>query len=292
MKKIVQLITLVLILPALSLNAQTLVINEVDYDQPGTDNSEFIEIVNANPNVANLSSYVVMLFNGTTSAVYDSIVLPSFLLSQGQFYVICSSSGTVPNCLLTHGAASDIIQNGSPDAIAIKNRLTQVIVDALSYEGDCIAPYIEGTGTLTVQSDDNTNPGVGLSRFPDGFDSNSNSADFHFACSTPGAANVGSTASCLTGIQNIHRKNNSLFIYPNPASTLVSIFGMPSTNSRQWDVSVYDATGKLCLSSSLSSDNNIIGLNVENLSNGIYHVVISNNEYHSGQHLVVSRSDN
>ena len=39
--------------------APTLVINEIDYDQPGTDNAEFIELKNASPGLINLDNYEV-----------------------------------------------------------------------------------------------------------------------------------------------------------------------------------------------------------------------------------------
>ena len=47
---------LILAAPA-SAQSTTLVINEVDYDQPGTDTAEFIEIKNVSAAAINLDAY-------------------------------------------------------------------------------------------------------------------------------------------------------------------------------------------------------------------------------------------
>src|ERR671928_182837 len=41
-----------------------LVINEIDYDQPGTDTAEFIELKNNGANGVNLDPYSLVLVNG------------------------------------------------------------------------------------------------------------------------------------------------------------------------------------------------------------------------------------
>ena len=49
------------------LNAQTLVINELDADTPGSDTAEFIELYSATANLA-LDGYALVLFNGGDDA--------------------------------------------------------------------------------------------------------------------------------------------------------------------------------------------------------------------------------
>jgi len=144
MKKI---FTLVLIMAAITLQsrAQTnLVINEIDYDQPAVDSAEFIELYNASSAAINLGDYTVVLFNGnaTSNVIYDSFPLPAQLLSAGDYFVICGAGGKVPNCDMTLSAYSNIIQNGFPDAVALRENQTSNIVDVVSYEGSCIAPYV------------------------------------------------------------------------------------------------------------------------------------------------------
>ena len=47
-----------------------LVLNEIDYDQPGTDYGEFVEIYNGRPTARELSGLVLILVNGGTSEEY------------------------------------------------------------------------------------------------------------------------------------------------------------------------------------------------------------------------------
>ena len=42
------------------------VINEIDYDQPGTDTAEFIELFNSSSSIISLDNYSIDLINGST----------------------------------------------------------------------------------------------------------------------------------------------------------------------------------------------------------------------------------
>lgn len=168
-----------------------IVINEVDYDQPGTDFSEFIELRN-NDNVAhNLQNYIVELVNGLGGGaqVYQTITLPNFTLQPGSYYVICGTLDSVPNCNLVVSPASNLIQNGDPDAIGLRFNPGNILVDAVSYGGNSGAPYTEGSGVGL--KDDPAFWHMGISRFPDGADTDVNNVDFTFRCITPGLANQG-----------------------------------------------------------------------------------------------------
>jgi predicted extracellular nuclease len=172
-----------LALPAAAPAASTtLVINEVDYDQPSTDTAEFLELKNVSAAAIDLGPYAIELVNGTGSgaAVYQTIDLPTVSLAAGDHYVVCANAATTPNCDLD---IVDAIQNGAPDAIGL--RLGSSLVDALSYEGNSGAPYTEGSGAGLVDD------GVpeGLSRCADGTDSDQNNVDFVLAAVTPGAGN-------------------------------------------------------------------------------------------------------
>ena len=190
--RFVFLLTLGTVVSALAASAPqalstTVVINEVDYDQPSTDTAEFLELRNVSAAAIELDTYVVQLVNGTGggAAVYDTIDLPAVTLAPGEPYVICANTGTVANCDLDDDTDTNFIQNGDPDAIGLRNGST--LVDALSYEGNSGAPYTEGSGAgLTDNPDAGTN---GLSRCPDGTDTDVNNADFTYRPSTPGAAN-------------------------------------------------------------------------------------------------------
>ncbi|HSO01104.1 MAG TPA: lamin tail domain-containing protein, partial [Gaiellaceae bacterium] len=166
--------------------ANVIVINEVDYDQPGTDAAEYLELKNTGAAAVNLDPYVVELTNGATAgAVYGTFDLPAVSLAGGDYYVICANAATVPSCDLDVDPNTDRIQNGSPDGVRLM--LAGAAVDALSYEGNT-AGSTEGTGTTAADSNSAAN--VGLSRCPDGADTDNNDADFVLAPITPGATNV------------------------------------------------------------------------------------------------------
>jgi cysteine-rich repeat protein len=165
-----------------------LVINEIDYDQPSTDMAEFIELKNTGTGSVNLDTYELRLINGSGSPpVYNTINLPNISLSSGDYYVICGNSATVPNCDFDV-VGSFSIQNGPTDAVALYNGSgpTGVQVDTVSYEGNVLG-YTEGTGAV---ADSSSIASQGLSRYPDGQDTNNNNFDFVLSCITPGNANV------------------------------------------------------------------------------------------------------
>ena len=163
----------------------TVVVNEVDYDQASADTAEFLELKNVSGSAINLDTYAVEFVNGANGLLYRTLDLPNVSLAAGDYYVICANSATVVNCDLDGTPDTDFIQNGAPDALGLRNGPT--LVDALSYEGNTVAPYTEGSGEGLV---DDPNPGTnGLSRCPDGTDTDANSTDFAYRPSTPGTAN-------------------------------------------------------------------------------------------------------
>ena len=114
---------------------KTLVINEVDYDQPGNDSAEFIELFNPTALPIDLRSVEVVLINGANGERYRSIPLtgvPTSALAPQSYFVICGNSDTVPNCDLPTAPKTNLIQNGAPDVIVLKHRGTTV--DQLIYE--------------------------------------------------------------------------------------------------------------------------------------------------------------
>jgi cysteine-rich repeat protein len=165
-----------------------IVINEVDYNQPGSDTAEFIELKNTGSGSVNLDSYELRLINGSDNALYDTIDLPEVSLISGDYYVVCSNTTNVPNCDFSVTGLS--IQNGSPDAVALYkvSGSVETLIDTVSYEGD-VPGYTEGTGATA----DTGLVSQGLSRYVDGQDTNNNSADFILSCITPGGTNENST---------------------------------------------------------------------------------------------------
>lgn len=172
-----------------------LVINEVDYDQPGTDSEEFIELYNPTPGAIDLNGIDLVLINGSTNQEYDRINL-SGNLAAGQFAVIGQAAvlANLPQNVLSFNSNAGI-QNGSPDGMALVQNNT--LIDALSYEGAITQAVITGfanpvnlvEGNATAATDDNAGDGA-IIRFPDGNDTGDDATDFKLSVNvTPGLPN-------------------------------------------------------------------------------------------------------
>ena len=164
--------------------ALKLVINEVDYDQAGADDAEFVEIVNPNSDAVELDDYRIELVNGSNGRRYGSYA-PAGRLDAGGYLVIgdravidALPAGTAAVTLKSGG-----LQNG-PDAVRIVEAATGRVLDALHYE-----EAIPDTGEGTPAPEDATGSPTSIGRCPDGFDSDDNGADFAPMTPTPGAAN-------------------------------------------------------------------------------------------------------
>ncbi|MTI00321.1 ExeM/NucH family extracellular endonuclease [Roseibium sp. RKSG952] len=132
-------------------------INEIHYDNAGTDTGEFIEIrVTAG---ADISEYGLELYNGSNGTVYNSNELVSLTRT---------TDGTYDYYVWE--LPSNGIQNGSPDGIALTKGAE--VVEFLSYEGTLTAT--EGTAAgltstdIGVSETSSTEAGQSLQRAEDG----------------------------------------------------------------------------------------------------------------------------
>lgn len=173
----------------LSANA-AIIVNEVDYDQVGTDNAEFIELFNSGSSTVGLNGYSIDLINGFNDSIYRSIDLSGFDIGGNGYFVVCGDASLVANCDYSFTTTSGWIQNGAPDAVALYE--SNNLIDSLSYEG-ALPPFTEGD-FMTI-SDSNTDL-VSLSRLLNGIDSNNNALDFQLGCITPGSANIAGVGDC------------------------------------------------------------------------------------------------
>lgn len=121
---------LVLIVGAITSPGQSIFINELHYDDAGTDTLEGVEI--AAPAGTNLSCFKILFYNGSTGFPYDSLSLSGIVPNQ------CNGFGTVWFPFPIG------IQNGSPDGLALIFDPTlpgcglfgpQQVIQFLSYEG-------------------------------------------------------------------------------------------------------------------------------------------------------------
>ena len=155
-----------------------LVINEVDYDQVGTDGNGFVEIHNTGSEAVDLADVDLVAVNGGDGAEYERVELTGSLAAGGYLAVEIE------------------LQNGAPDGLALLRGAT--LLDALSYEGAITAATIggqaynlvEGTALAATVADSNTVDGS-LIRNPNGKDTNDAAADWAFTTTiTRGAANL------------------------------------------------------------------------------------------------------
>ena len=174
--------------------AGPILVNEVDYVQPGIDDGEFIELYNPGPDALSLDGFSLELIDGADNAPYAEIPLDPVLLGAEAFFVVCDDPERVPNCDQQVSLTVPWIQDGVPDGVALTG--SAGVIDTLSYGGTLGMPWAEGTGSSAV--DEGRLEGLSLGRFPDGADSDDNDTDFRQACITPGAANAPGSVDCLT----------------------------------------------------------------------------------------------
>jgi large repetitive protein len=188
-----------------STGANHLVINEVDYDQPGgagSDIAEYIEIFNPSGSALPLAGVQIILINGNGAAPYGTPIDLSGVnggtLPANGYIVIAGANVavTAPGAFkLDPGFTLDEVQNGPPDGIALINNTTHVLIDAISYEGS-VGPVdltgfpapislVEMTATTAIDA-----AGAGsICRSPNGQDTDNALADWK-VCATLSAGSA------------------------------------------------------------------------------------------------------
>ena len=129
--------------------AQTVFINEIHYDNTGTDSGETIEV--AGPAGTDLTSWSLVLYNGSNGAVYGTVPLSGVIPNQLGGY------GTVAVSLPVNG-----LQNGSPDGIALVDAGSSLI-QFLSYEGSFtgVGGVANGVVSTDIGVDESSSSAVG-----------------------------------------------------------------------------------------------------------------------------------
>ena len=172
-------------------------INELDYDQPGLDTGEFVEIVNVGSERSRLRRVALVFVNGTTSAEYRRVQLAG-RLGPLRRLVVATSSVSVDEAarVLPLPLTRDNVQNGAPDGVALVNTRTDEVLDAVAYEGSIEDAAIEGlTGTFSmgdgqpVREADSSEIAGSICRLPDHADSGDDDRDWSACVPTPGSAN-------------------------------------------------------------------------------------------------------
>ena len=244
------------------LNAQSLVINELDADTPGTDTAEFIELYSSTPNLA-LDGYALVLFNGGDDASYAAYDLDGYSTDSSGYFVIGDSGVTGVSITLLSSA----LQNG-PDAVALYQAnksdfpidtpaTTTNLIDAVVYDTD----DADDTGLLTALGETvqyNENQGLDAQNH-----SLQRQADGSFKATSP-SPNSGNAVLSLKS-----KVNKTIRPTPNPTNGTVYFHG----NSKKLTIQLYDLTGKLQLATTVMQR-----LDVGHLNSGLYLMHIRHGE--------------
>ncbi|MCD4732058.1 MAG: lamin tail domain-containing protein [Bacteroidales bacterium] len=123
----------------------SLVINEVDADQDGTDAQEFIELFDGGVGLTDLSGLVVVLYNGSDNASYlPAVDLDGYSTNEDGYLVM--GSALVPNVDIIIGT-TNIIQNGA-DAVALH------VGDAADFPNDTPVTNVNLIDALVYDTND------------------------------------------------------------------------------------------------------------------------------------------
>jgi len=172
-------------------------INEVDYDQPGTDTTEFVEIFNAGARDTVLTGVDLVLINGDTGLPLITIPLTG-TVAVGGYVLVAAPAVTAPGGVpvIPFGPGTESFMQNGPDGVALWDNNSNTLVDALSYEGPITAAVLGGgtvslvRGTAVVAQDSGA-PVVSLIRAPNGQATGDDNADWRATRTlTPGASNV------------------------------------------------------------------------------------------------------
>ncbi len=164
------------------------VINEVAYDDVGTDEFEFIELFGIP--ATSLSGYTLVHYNGSNGAITWQADLSTLTIPADGFLVI--GAAAVPNLDVdwtTLIAGSPALQNDNESLVLYTgwDGSTGTVVDAIGYETfNNMDTFFSETSPAPAATFDNS-----LCRHQDGFDTDDNSVDFRSGWwRTPGAANL------------------------------------------------------------------------------------------------------
>jgi hypothetical protein len=242
-----------------------IIINEIAYDDSGSDNREYVELYNSGPGAVDISGWTLIGRDPTT--VNSSAAVPAAtMLLPGGYYVF----GNTGILNLNQTVASDFLENDI-ESIEIRDG-GGALVDALIYESNKgIAGNLTGSGLPAETGpgsfgNNGTGPDlagnttVSLGRFIDGRDTNNNGRDFGMRPSTPGTSN--NTGTLTT------------YVPPNPIGQTVGtdVSGLTGTfvNARYINPTVADTNNPNAIAAApFSNDRAIVAWDPSGGGNGV-----------------------
>ena len=199
-------------------------INEVYYDGPGTDAGMFTELY-GKPGM-DLTGLILDGVNGNGGMSYRTINL-SGVIPDSRLFVVAQDA-SVPN----YNQIANVDWQNGPDNVILRRGLDTL--DALGYGDFSVSPDDDFRGEGSPAID--VFPGVSLSRYPDGNDTNDNSVDFHATYPTPGEENhapepiIGGGSSLTFGTVAVGSDSSRNFIIYNNGSANLIVTNIEFTN--------------------------------------------------------------
>ena len=137
----------VLVFPPLA--TATVVINELDSDQAGTDAAEFVELFDGGAGNTSLTGMVVVFYNGSNDLSYAAFDLDGYSTDASGYFVLGNTG--VPGVDLVF--AGNFLQNGQ-DAVALYNG------DATSFPNGTAVTTTNLVDALVYDTSDADDPGL------------------------------------------------------------------------------------------------------------------------------------
>ena len=131
----------------------SLLINEVDADQVGTDAAEFVELYDGGTGGTDLTGLSIVLFNGSDDASYAAFDLDGLSTNADGYFVLCGDAANVANCDLDVTPDTNLIQNGA-DAVAL------IAGDADDFPEDTPVTTVGLIDALVYDTDDSDDAGL------------------------------------------------------------------------------------------------------------------------------------
>ena len=187
--------------PALS----QVLVNEVDADQAGTDDAEFVELYDGGVGSTDLSGLVLVFFNGGEDASHAAFDLDGNSTGAGGFFILCGDASKVANCDLDVSPNTNLLQNGA-DAVALytsdatdfpngtavttANLLNALVYDTTDADDGGLLVLLNGGKPQVNEAAGGSSGTQSNERFPDGSGGTRNTLTFKQETSTPGGINL------------------------------------------------------------------------------------------------------
>jgi len=185
--------------------AQSIVINEVDADQVGTDAAEFVELFDGGVGNTDLSGQVLVFYNGSSDTSYQAFDLDGMTTSSTGYFVVCGNATNVANCDLDVTPNTNLVQNGA-DAVALYNAnaadfpasspvTVANLIDAIVYDTDDgddagLLVLLNPAQPQVNERDGGDGTGHSNQRCANGAGGARNTSGYQQAIPTPGVANT------------------------------------------------------------------------------------------------------